>query len=409
MREPSLSLCAGLLIVSAACATPRPEGRDNSVTAPHMQIALSISADRHPDQWRGMSNIFFDSVPVTLADSVKVVPSWRNIAIADVVAGPRMHAIRALRFTATAADTQYVIDTLGDLDFRRAARLVFQRRGAMRVASVDLTVRGLAGTVRRVPYQLLLSDDRYSYARIAEYRTGMINVDGRSFAVRVRNRGRSHPFYADDDYTVFMFDLNGDGEFAEQAQLSMGGHPVAAEQVMPHRPFFLNGHAFEVSAIDSVGTRLQVSRSARASAVAPHFRAPELRAPLLLGGEFRLSAQRGSVTLIEFWATNCPYSERVRTALNALADSGGPTLHWIAIARERDSTVIQQHLAVHPMNATVTMADSAAWETYNPIGATPTFIIVDQQGTVQFVASGASAISAVSAKVVQMLPSWPHR
>lgn len=379
------------------------------VAAPQMRIALSTFADRHPDQWRGMSNIFFDSVPVVLTDSVKVAPIWRNLAIADVVAGPRMHAIRALRFTSIAADTQYLVDTVGDLDFRRAAQLVFERRGAMRVANVDLTVRSLAGTVRRVPYQILLSDDRYSYARIAEYRTGIINVDGRPFDVSVRNRGRSQPFYTDDDHTVFMFDLNGDGEFAEQAQLTMGGHPVAAEQVMPHRPFFLNGHAFEVSAIDSAGTRLQVSRSTRTSAVAPHFHAPELRAPLLLGGEFRLSAQRGSVTLIEFWATNCPHSERVRRALNALADSGGPSLHWIAIARERDSTVIQQHLALHPMNATVTLADSAAWETYNPVGATPTFIIVDQQGTVQFVASGASAISAVSAKVAQMLPSWPHR
>ena len=357
-----------------------------------------------------MSNIFFDSLPAGLGDSVRTGEAWRAVQLADIVSVPGMKSIRVLRFKrGIADDVQYVVDTTGDLDFRHGQPLMFERRGALRVANLELMVRSDAGSQRRVPYQVLVADDGYTYARIADYRSGTITVGGRSYAITLRNRGRSHPFYGASEFTTFMVDLDGDGRFAEQASLSVRGQPMATEQVMARTPFLLNGRAFEVTAVDSAGSEVRLMPATQSSAVAVNFRAPDIRAELLAGGEFRLSQQLGTVVLIEFWATDCLFSEKVRAAANALAGKHGSALSWVAVSREHDRAVIDKHLVKAPMRATVTLADSAAWATYNPGGATPLFVVVDQKGVIQFTAAGASAMEAVTATVDRLIAAARSR
>ena len=122
-----------------------------------------------------------------------------------------------------------------------------------------------------------------------------------------------------------------------------------------------------------------------------------------------MSQQLGTVVLIEFWATDCPFSEKVRAAANALAGKHGSALSWVAVSREHDRAVIEKYLAKAPMRATVTLADSAAWATYNPAGATPLFVVVDQKGVVQFTAAGASAMEAVTATVDRLIAAARSR
>ena len=373
-------------------------------SATELRVPLTRVEDRSPERWRGLSNVFFDSIPKSRRDSMRLSPEWRHIEAAEVVAGPGLHTILALRFLIGASlDTTYLVDTEGTFDFLRAPPLSFERRGTVRVANVDVVVRPERGAPRTLPYQFLVSDDKYTYARIAEYRTGLVSVGGRYFAVVVRNRGRNNPFFAPDAGTVFLIDQDGDGNIAERATLTVNGEPAAAEQVMPFRPFFILGKPFEVTTIDSTGSLLRIRPAARTTAVSPNFRAPDLHARLLAGGELRLSQLRGRVVLLEFWATDCAFSERVRNAANQLATQSGEALTWIAMSKESDRGSVEQHLATYPMRGTVVLADSTAWADYNPEMATPHFVVIDRRGVVRFIATGATAIDVVAAQVTRLL------
>ncbi len=394
-----------LFVIAGACASNAtlPPATKSAGTS-DLQVTLTRVADPSPERWRGMNNILFDSIPTVLRDSMTVSPAWRHVEAAEVVADSGLKTVLALRFSSTASgDTTYLVDTEGNRDFLHAAPLNFERRGTIRVANFALTVRTRLGAFRRVPYQVLLSDDKYTYARIAEYRTGSVLIDGRQFAIVVRNRGRSHPFFTPDAGTVFLVDQDGDGIMAEQATMTLSGQPAAAEQVFPFRPFLLYGRPFEVTDIDSSGSLLRIRSATRTTAVSPSFRAPDIIAQRLAGGQLRLSNMLGRVVLLQFWATDCVFSERARDALNQLAAASGDALAWVAVSKERDRGIIEQHLAGHPMRGIVVLADSAAWAVYNPELATPHFVVIDRGGVVRFVASGATAMGVVTAEVNRVL------
>ncbi len=407
IRSVGLHLGAVIAVVGAAACASHTASRDRgSATAVGTVVTLDRIDD--PGVVRGLHNIFFDTVPTRLQGSLRLGDGWSRVQVANVIAEDGMQPVRVVRFTsAVSTDTTYVIDTGGAGNFARAPVLTFERRQRARVANVELTVRSRSGNMRRVPYQVLVADDGYTYARIAEYRVGRWRLDGHDYAVRIQNESHGHPFYALNEGTAFVIDLNGDGQFAEQATVAVGGRAVAAEHVLASMPFAIGSHVFELAAIDSAGTWLRIRPSNRAVAVAEGRRAPDVATRTLTGGAFRLSKQTGKVVLLEFWATDCHYSEQVRSAANELVSKYGAKYVWVAIPKDTSRVELEQHLTKFPMRGTVTMRDSAAWATYNLREATPVFVVVDQRGIVRFRAEGASAIEAVTAKLDELLAARP--
>jgi thiol-disulfide isomerase/thioredoxin len=365
-------------------------------------VPLSAVADAAGER-RGMTNLFLDSSPVGARDSVQMPKEWQSAELDDLIRSPGMRPIGILKFKLNGdTSTHIAVDTVGDLDFRNAPVLSFSPRPPMLVANIELTVSTVTGSQRRVPYQVLRAD-KYIYARVADYRAGVLRVDGREYGVQVRNQSRGRPFYAPNPGTVFLVDQNGDGRLDEAATLTIGGRPMAAERALENTPFEVGGRYFEIAGIDSVGSTLLVRPSTRAVAVAINHQAPELRAKQLDGVEFRLSRQRGKLVLISFWATDCPYSEKSRSASNDLVAKYGSGFVWVAIARDTSRTEINAYLAKSPMRGIVTLPDSSAWATFDPLGATPTFVVVDERGIVRFRAEGASAIALVEAKLDELI------
>ncbi len=404
-RQLGAGILAGLAAVVAGCVVRSAPGGAAHAAESVQVVTLDRIPDPSPDRWWGLTNIFFGPVPDSLRSVTRFGEGWSAIQIADIVAGPGLRPIYAARFrTAGNDELRYVIDTAGSFDFRRAVALTFDRRRNILVADVPLDVRSASGHGMRLPYQVLLGDDRYTYARIAEYRTGHVRVDGSEYLMKVRSAWRNEPFYGLGAGTVFLADLDGDGSIAEQAAVTAGGRPAAAEEVMASAPFMLAGQAFEISAIDSAGTRLVVRPSRQRVAAVEGFGAPELTGDLLDGGTFRLSQHSGAVTLIEFWSTECIFSERARPSVNAIAvGATNAPYSWVAVVREHDRAAIMRHLAEHPMSGRVLLSDSATWAAYNPAGVTPLFVVVDQRGVVRYRGMGVSAVEAVAAKVRALL------
>ena len=359
--------------------------------------------EESPARWWGMGNIFF--AKVTARDSVHIGSDWRDVEVADIARTDGLVPVVVARFRSSGSDDlRYVVDTTGTFDFTHGVTLSFERRGPMMIADIALDVRSLGGTHMMVPYQILLSDDHYTYARIAEYRAGRFRVAGRDYAVRLRGAWRDRPFYGLDQGTKFLVHLDGDGQVVEDASVSVGGRPAAADEVMAGAPFFLNGRPYEFAALDSAGLRLEIRSSTVTAAAVAGFVAPDLAALDVRGMTYRLKSDSGKVVLLEFWSVECPYSEKVREPLNDLVMSlPGTRLSWVAMALENDGARVQDHLREHPMNATVTVIDSSAWRTYNPMTVTPLFVLVDERGIVRFRGTGVSSLPAVANKVRELL------
>lgn len=390
-RPIATALALGFLLGTIGCRSA------GSPTA--LVVKLQRIADRSPSRWVGMSNIFFDTIPSAIRDSVRLDRSWTNVQLADVVSGEGLVTIYAARFKRPGvADTQYVVDTNGDLNFSDEEVLTIHTVNNLRVADFQIDVRTKAGTRRRVSYQMLLSDG-YTYARIAEYRAGVVRLGSRDYAVKVRNAYRNYPFYGRNEGTALFVDLDGDGRIAEYPDGTARGLGFGPEQVDVGAPFLLAGHAYEVLSIDSAGTQLAFQHSSVRTAPVVGFDAPDFSAQLLSGARYHLAGDRGKVTLVEFWSVNCPYSEKARADLNQLARREDSAFTWVVLARENDAQIVQRHLSSHPMNATVALYDSAAWAVYNPSQATPLFYVIGRDGQVQLKALGASAVQAVAANV----------
>lgn len=399
------ALCASaVLTLLAGCmsASGRPAGSAGESAL--LVVPLASVPDTAPAQWRGLSNIFLDTLPALARDSVRMPATWSSAGIDDLVSNTEMQRIPVLRYR-NGADTtlQFAVDTTGTFDFTRAPTLTFVRQGKLLVANIALTVRSVRGSSRRVPYQVLRSDDGYTYGRVAEFRSGNLQIDGKPFPVRVRNGGRGRPFYAPNASTGFLVDMNGDGQFAEAAALLLNGQPVAAEQVIAPTPFVVEGQLYEIADIDSTGTALTIRRSNRNVALAVNRRAPEFRAVRAAGGEVKLSEQRGKVVLLSFWATDCPFSDRIRSNANLFVSKYGSKFTWIAMAKDTSRAAIAAYVQKSPINGIVALPDSNTWATYNPQQSTPRFVIVDARGVVQFHAEGASAITVVAAKLDELL------
>ncbi len=396
---------ATVLGVAIACSTRT----ESSGAGSDGSTATVVNLDRIDDRsLRGLHNIFFDSVPAARRDSMHLGAEWRDVQLADVITEQGMLPVRVARFRPReGAEQTYVIDTAGAGDLAPAPVLSFERRDRLRLVNFALTVKSTSGSARRVTYQILLADDGYTYARIADYRICRFHLDGREYAVKVQNSGHGHPFYALNAGTEFLVALNGDGQLADKASVMLDGRPVSTERVMPATPFTIGTHMFELAAIDSVGNWLSIRTSTRAVAVADGRRAPEVTAKTLAGGEFRIANETGKVVLLEFWATDCGYSEQVRRAANDLADKYGARYVWVAMPKDTSRADVERHLRKYPMHATVTEPDSSTWATYNPRAATPMFVVIDQHGIMRFRAEGASAIGAVSAKIGELLESRP--
>jgi hypothetical protein len=400
MKHPRICTAAVIckIILPAAYLPLIASGQSSARPVPGMIVRLNRAVDSSPSPL-GLTNIFFAPPSPEIQRVMRTGEGWTGIQVADVVAGEGLGTIYAARFKMRASDQMhYVVDTAGNLDFAHAQPLTFESHPHILVAHLDLDVHTTRGAHRRIPYQVMVSDDGYTYARIAEYLTGRIQVGGKDYALKIRSAYRNEPFYSPGPGTVFLIDLDGNGEIAEKPSVTRDGAPAAAEQVMARAPFMLGKQAWKVADIDSMGSTLVIRRTNTRVAAVENFKAPPLVVRTLGGRSYRLSKQ-SDVLLVEFWSVSCGFCEKARPAANELALAERGRFTWLAVARETDRVEIERFLAAHPMSATVALYDSAAWTTYNPTGVTPLFLVVDKKGVIRFRGAGASAIDAVAAKV----------
>jgi thiol-disulfide isomerase/thioredoxin len=357
-----------------------------SDTSRRVVIPLERAVDDRPAPYfSGQTNIFFSPVPEAAVDSVIMGKGWIRPELADVIDHAALQKVRVLRY-ATEGDTtrRYVLDTAGTLDFTKGILLNFERIGELMVAKVPLRIRAAGGQEVTVPLQVMYAG-KYSYARIAEMRIGTAEIGNRKYAVRVQPRSRNHPFYTITGGTRFLIDFDADGVFSTGTSRLVNGRPVASEEYQPDAPFAVSGMWYDVESIDSLGSKLVLRPTTKTTAVAAGFKPPQFVALDLAGRTVTLSTRQRKPILLEFWSTECPYSEAIRDSLNALYSNRNGQFAWIAMSRETDGATVGEFMRSKPRLAQVVLADTATWNRFNPSTVTPLFILLDPQGTIAYV------------------------
>jgi thiol-disulfide isomerase/thioredoxin len=339
----------------------------------------------------GISNIFFRKLD---KDQIQYPPGWQQVEISPLLENPEYLPVFVIRYKATTGEMTYVVDTNGDRDFRQEPTLQFRQFDAIRIADFELTIRP-AGSTDAVPYkmsyQVLLSNDGYSYARISEYRQGQIRLGDKSFGIILRPRTRNKPAFNLPGDTICMIDLNRDGDYSERWHIADGGDLSPREEMALSAPFILAGKKLKIVELDPAGTSLKIQPSSEDVSISPGFKAPEFAFKGIDSNSYSLASLKGKIVLLEFWSVSCPFCRQILPEVNALVKKeSGKDFVALDVTREEDAGEITKHLQSEPRSATVVINDKATWQTYNRESITPTYYLIDKDGVIRMSGYGAS-------------------
>ncbi len=113
--------------------------------------------------------------------------------------------------------------------------------------------------------------------------------------------------------------------------------------------------------------------------------APDFSLKTPEGKAVNLSAYKGKVVLVNFWATWCPYCVKEMPALNALyGKAGGKNFEIISINIQENPENVKAFMAKNGIKHTVVIDPSGETaQAYKVVGI-PTNVLVDKTGKVVF-------------------------
>ena len=112
--------------------------------------------------------------------------------------------------------------------------------------------------------------------------------------------------------------------------------------------------------------------------------------PLLAGGNASLSSFKGRVVLLNFWTSWCPACSRGKPSMEVLHQRFNN--HWldiIAVNLMEDTNTVRQYIQRHGYTFRVMLDNSGTVGSNYDIRGIPTTFVIDRQGLIVGVVSGA--------------------
>ncbi|MCC6538828.1 MAG: TlpA family protein disulfide reductase, partial [Bryobacterales bacterium] len=152
-------------------------------------------------------------------------------------------------------------------------------------------------------------------------------------------------------------------------------------------------------------SRLKPGQSRHSASYAPRPLAPDFSLPDSSGRALQLSALRGRVVLLNFWATWCPPCREETPWLvqwqNELAGKGFAVVG--VSADEGGWDAVRPFLALHRVNYPVVLGNDALYRLFGGLESVPTTLLIDRQGRVAATHLGAVPAATLRREIGALL------
>ena len=118
--------------------------------------------------------------------------------------------------------------------------------------------------------------------------------------------------------------------------------------------------------------------------------APDFALPTLEGDTFRLSAQRGKVVVLNFWATWCsPCREEIPDFIKLQRELGAERVRFVGVALDEEGfDVVRPYADEMGINYPIVHDDGAVAAKYGGVRVVPTTFLIGPEGKVHGYAPG---------------------
>jgi thiol-disulfide isomerase/thioredoxin len=142
--------------------------------------------------------------------------------------------------------------------------------------------------------------------------------------------------------------------------------------------------------------------------VSRHSLAPDFVLPDISDGNLQLSAYRGKVVLLDFWATWCePCREETPHFVELQHKYGDQGLQIIGVSMDDDAAPVREFYTQFKVNYPVVMGNAKTGELYGGILGLPVAFLIAPDGTISVRHDGALRIDAIDAEIKELLASSP--
>lgn len=132
--------------------------------------------------------------------------------------------------------------------------------------------------------------------------------------------------------------------------------------------------------------------------------APEFSLTDLQGQKLSLAEYRGSVVLLDFWATWCaPCQEEIPHFIEMQNQFGPRGLQVVGISMDDDAKPVLAFYARHKLNYPVAIGDAKLAEQYGGILGLPVTFVIDRQGRIAKKFVGATDTRLIQQEVQRLL------
>jgi cytochrome c biogenesis protein CcmG, thiol:disulfide interchange protein DsbE len=132
--------------------------------------------------------------------------------------------------------------------------------------------------------------------------------------------------------------------------------------------------------------------------------APDFSLPRLTGGKLELSAYRGRVVLLDFWATWCdPCREEIPRFVDLQNKYGSQGLQIIGVSMDDDPAPVRDFYQRFNMNYPVVMGNAQVGEAYGGVLGLPIAFVIGRDGRIYARHIGATNISVFEKEIVGLL------
>jgi thiol-disulfide isomerase/thioredoxin len=348
----------------------------------------------------GMGNIFFSAD--FDAGNFRLPVNWKNAEVAAIIEkNSTVFPVYIARYKDETGSFKYYIDRNSNNSFLDEEELEFRKAtAALKIADVIIGFRMKTDSLatRKIVYQILVTTEGryYEYALKKEYSTGTFRSDGVSRKIELYTSFRE-PFYSSTGKGLIMaMDINANGAIHKTADYldSVIDKPVRNEIIWDvSTPVIAGNTAFQFRQMDPDGKWIEFEKVALFQSFAEGSNIPDTN-HFFTGAERKeiekISLNKAPLTLLILSSTSCIPCERIRPALNNIAEEFvARGLTSFILLREQSTPEINGYFAEHLYKAKPLFSNDASWHQLNPATIVPMFYLVNKKGEIVYKSIGA--------------------